>query len=74
MIYSFIKGAIEEKGGPVTTKEIEDFARIALPMCADHVMVHITDLEEKGIVVKELDMELKAYLWSIPIEYTVEEL
>jgi len=74
MVYSFLKGAIEEKGRPVTTKEIEDYARKVLPMCADHVLSHMVILESKGIVKRKIDPEMGGFVWWIPEEYTVEEL
>jgi len=74
MIYDFIRGAIEEKGRPVSTKEIEDFARRILPMCADHVVYHLRGLELKGLVKKKLETTQKGYVWWIPRIYTIEEL
>jgi len=64
MIYTFLKNAMKKHGRPVTTAEIEDYARETLPMCADHVVHHIVELERKGIVTKRFDKERKGYVWQ----------
>ena len=74
MIYTFLQNAIRKHGRPVTTAEIEDHARKTLPMCADHVVHHIVELERKGIVVKRFNKERKGYVWQPTRHYTIQEI
>jgi predicted transcriptional regulator len=74
MIYTFLQKAIKKRGRPVTTSEIEDLARETLPMCVDHVAHHLVELERKGIVKKNFDIEKKGYVWQPKKEYTIKGL
>ncbi len=74
MIYTFLQNAIKKHGRPVTTAEIEDYARETLPMCADHVVHHIVELERKGIVTKRFDKERRGYVWQPTRDYTIQEI
>lgn len=74
MIYTFLQNAIKKHGRPVTTAEIEAYARETLPMCADHVVHHIVELERKGIVTKRFDKERKGYIWQPTRDYTIQEI
>jgi len=74
MIYTFLQNAIKKHGRPVTTAEIEAYARDTLPMCADHVVHHIVELERKGIVTRRFDKERKGYAWQPTKDYTIQEI
>jgi hypothetical protein len=74
MIYTFLQNAIKKHGRPVTTAELEEYARETLPMCADHVVHHTVELERKGIVVKRFDKERKGYVWQPTRDYTIQEI
>ena len=38
-------------------------------MCVDHTAVHLRGLEDKGVITKKFDKDLKGYAWSIPEPY-----
>ena len=74
MVYTFLVKAIEKYGRPVTTSEVQEIAREELPMCVDHVIQHLVELDRKGIIKKRWDDRLKSFVWIIPRKYTIDEL
>lgn len=74
MVYTFLKDAIEKHGRPVTTSEVEDYARETLPMCLDHVAHHLVELDRKGLATKRWDEDRKGFVWQITKDYSLKEL
>lgn len=74
MVYTFLQNAIKKHGRPVTTTEVEEYARENLPMCVDHVVHHLVQLERKGLVTKGFDKERGGYVWQPKRDYTIQEL
>ncbi len=74
MIYKLLVEAVRRYGRPVTTRELIDYVRERIPMCADHVPHHLPALARYGLVEKRLDKGRRAYVWSPrpPIRSEVE--
>jgi len=64
MIYKLLVEAVRAYGRPVTTRELIDYVRKRIPMCADHVPDHLPLLFKYGLVERRLDVERKAYFWA----------
>jgi len=64
MIYRLLCEAVEAYGRPVTTRELIEYVRKRIPMCADHVPDHLPLLFRYGLVERHLDEEKKAYVWA----------
>jgi len=64
MIYKLLAEAVRAYGRPVTTKELTDYVRKRIPMCADHVADHLPLLYRYGLVERELDLARRAYVWA----------
>ena len=67
MIYRLLCEAVEAYGRPVTTRELIEYVKKRIPMCADHVPDHLPLLFRYGLVERRLDEEKKAYVWA-PVE------
>jgi len=67
MIYRLLCEAVEAYGRPVTTRELIEYVKKRIPMCADHVPDHLPLLFRYGLVERRLDEEKRAYVWS-PVE------
>ena len=64
MIYKLLVEAVRAYGRPVTTRELIEYVRKRIPMCADHVPDHLPVLYKHGLVERRLDLEQKAYVWA----------
>jgi len=64
MIYKLLVEAVRAHGRPVTTRELIDYVKKRIPMCADHVPDHLPVLYKYGLVERRLDTERKAYIWA----------
>ena len=64
MIYRLLCEAVEAYGRPVTTRELIEYVRKRIPMCADHVPDHLPLLFRYGLVERHLDEGKKAYVWA----------
>jgi len=72
MIYKLLVEAVKAYGRPVTTKELVDYVRKRIPMCADHVPDHLPLLYRYGLVDRRLDLDRKAYVWEPEKPYKSE--
>ncbi|RLI37864.1 hypothetical protein DRO60_04120 [Candidatus Bathyarchaeota archaeon] len=74
MIYKLLCEAVGAYGRPVTTRELIDYVRKRIPMCADHVPDHLPVLYRYGLVERHLDVGRKAYVWAPkePVKSEVE--
>jgi len=72
MIYKLLVEAVEAHGRPVTTRELIDYVRKRIPMCADHVPDHLPLLYRYGLVERRLDMGKKVYVWEPKRPYKSE--
>lgn len=72
MIYKLLVEAVQAYGRPVTTRELIEYVRKRIPMCADHVPDHLPLLYRYGLVERRLDMARKAYVWEPKKPYKSE--
>jgi len=74
MIYKLLAEAVQAYGRPVTTRELIDYVRKRIPMCADHVPDHLPLLYRYGLVERHLDHARRAYVWQPkpPVKSEVE--
>jgi len=72
MIYKLLREAVEAYGRPVTTRELIDYVKKRIPMCADHVPDHLPVLYRYGLIERHLDTARKAYTWEPKKPYKSE--
>jgi len=52
--------------GPLTTMEIEQHARDQGKRCPDQTVIFLTKLRKKGLIMGEVSIERRGWLWSLP--------
>ncbi len=68
MTYYLTRMAIDEYGGPVSTKEIVTFVKDKILVCADDVMFHLRELSGVGILGKSISKAKKGFVWELTID------
>ena len=51
--------------GPLTTREIEEFAQKEGKRCPDETVLFLTKLRSRGIIKGEISEERRGWIWSI---------
>lgn len=52
--------------GPLSTMEIERFARREHKRCPDQTVIFLTKMKKKGLIRGEASMEKKGWAWWVP--------
>lgn len=52
--------------GPMTTMEIEEESAKGRRRCPDQTVIFLTKMKRKGMVLGEVSMERRGWLWSLP--------
>ncbi|OGS42514.1 MAG: hypothetical protein A3K67_07515 [Euryarchaeota archaeon RBG_16_62_10] len=52
--------------GPMSTMEIERYARKEHKRCPDQTVIFLTKMRKKGMIKGEVSMEKRGWLWWVP--------
>jgi len=62
---TFVMKLLSERG-PQSTLDIERFARKEHRRCPDQTVLFLMKMKRKGMILGEVSMEKKGWLWSLP--------
>lgn len=62
---AFVVQLLKEMG-PLTTMQIEGFARNDHRRCPDQTVLFLTKMRRKGLISGEASLEKRGWLWRLP--------
>jgi hypothetical protein len=62
---AFVLALLRDKG-PLTTMEVEQLAHEQGRQCPDQTVLFLTKMRKKGLVLGEVSIERRGWLWSLP--------
>ena len=61
---AFVLSVLRDRG-PMTTMEIERLASSEGRRCPDQTVVFLTKMREKGLIVGEVSIEKRGWVWQV---------